>query len=895
MSVQRRVNWISQQRVDVPDLRAIESAGSNDFDQLFQGFVTDTTQGYVVRGFNILMAGAIGGAASNLQMQVDPGCLLHINASQSGTNLVIPAGTPAQILNSAINTNVTGSFTPSAVNYVTVDYIRFLDDTTSTQVKLWDPTALIETTINAPRAQILTYTINISTITPTPNLLPIATVITDAGNNVLSVQDDRWLFCRLGTGGLNPNPFYTYPWTQGRNENPSTSSSDSVDPFSGGDKNIGSLKELLNAIMSVIKEFKGTTYWYSVSAAGSLVSLRQDLGNTVVTGRGSISHGVSPVDKKTATAAGQMNWDQPINIRVIGSALTYTLAANASSTDITLSDDQCAYVTLVREVPIAPNLVFTNGSPVITSVGAISWTNGLQAGDYIKNAADTSAGYYAILTVDSLSQVTLTTPYGGLSTGISGAQAQYAFGTYVTSPTPSTNRDIFISSRETVPQNENVFWLFLRNDNGGANARVYIRFLGAELDNGEDRDVSDTTSQELLIYIGSPSESAYLPQYVAALTPGSVPEIQQLTFGTAAQTPQNSYFLINSSADARKYYAWFDKDGLGVDPMVPDAVGIQINIATGQTNIQIATAVSGALNSTLFDDFSAVSSSNQVTVTNTSSGACTAATDGNVGAPFAVVVVQSGTGVGNYFIHDGDSLTLAIKELDRAIGDFVAAVNDPDYDETIDIVSSGATPPTSLNGPVLSGTVITLPNNSRMGNVAQKYTVGKGYLEIFLNGQYLRLGQDWSEIGSSGHLSTTFTLLYNLVVGDFLELRINSQGGGGTGEAGPAGPPGPTGPPGSNAVGGPISISTKNASYTVLLSDNVLLANCSTGMVVFTLPPAATATGRVFWFKKVDATLNAMRLMANGVELIDGANTQDFTIQYESIILITDGTSWYIF
>ena len=68
MAVQRRVNWISQQRVDVPDVRSIESAASNDFDQLIQAFVTGVSQGYVLRGFEISMTGAIGGAASGLNM-----------------------------------------------------------------------------------------------------------------------------------------------------------------------------------------------------------------------------------------------------------------------------------------------------------------------------------------------------------------------------------------------------------------------------------------------------------------------------------------------------------------------------------------------------------------------------------------------------------------------------------------------------------------------------------------------------------------------------------------------------------------------------------------------------------------------------------------------------------
>lgn len=284
MAVQRRVNLLSQQRVDVPDVRSIESAVSNDFDQLTQAFITNTSQGYIMRGFNILMAGAIGNAASSLQMQVDPGAVLHIAASQSGTVLMVPAGTAPQQLNAATNTNVTGAFTPSSINYVTLDYIRFIDPSTSAQVYIWDPSSNTETTKIAPRAQILEFVINISTSTPTPNQLFIATVLTDAANLVVDISDARYMLCSLETGGLTPNPSYSYPWTQGRNQAPVTSSSDSVDPFNGADKNIGSLKEWMNAVMTTFKEIKGTPYWFTGSATSTFPAVYQNAALNVLNG-----------------------------------------------------------------------------------------------------------------------------------------------------------------------------------------------------------------------------------------------------------------------------------------------------------------------------------------------------------------------------------------------------------------------------------------------------------------------------------------------------------------------------------------------------------------------------------------------------------------------------------
>jgi hypothetical protein len=897
MAVQRRVNWISQQRVDVPDMRALESAASNDFDQLIQSFVTGTSQGYILRGFEISMAGAVGGAASGLQLLVDPGAIFHVTSSQSGTFLLVPSGTPAQQLNSATNTIVDGAFAPSAINYVSIEYERFIDDTTSSQVYLWNPTTNNETTKNSPRASILRYRVKITTSTPPSTYLPVATVTTDAGNNVVSITDARWMLFRLGQGGANPNPFYAYPWTahsEGRSESPSSSSSNSVNPFHGGDKMLGTLKDWMNAVMTSIQEVKGTTYWYSPAASGSLESLRQDLGNTVITGRGKISH--------SNVTAGLINWDEDIQVRVVGSRLYYTLEANASSTDITLTDDKVAYVTLVRGENIVPNLIFTNGSPTITSVGAIAWTGSLQAGDWVKVGSETDQYYYQIFSVDSLTQVTLTENFAESSTGAAGAKAKYAFGSYQTSPTPSTNRHIFIADRKSVPAGEDVFWLFLRSDNSGSTPRVYIRFMGTELEQGEDRQVSDDIALEVLQYIGSPIESAYQPQYVQAKDPGAVPEITDFTFGAASTISSNQFFLINSSASFRSYYVWFNKDGTGVDPEPAGIdIGLEVAITTGQTASQVAAQVASVLGATDADDFLAVQKSipntDQVRVTNTSAGTTADATNYNVGAPFAITVIQQGTGTGNKVVQDGDNLTLAVKKLDDAYGAIIEVLDDPTYDETVDIVDSGEVPPDSLNGPIAANTIIDLPNNSRLGNVVQKYTVGQGVLEVRLNGQCLILGRDWDEVGVAQSASNQIEILIDLEVDDVLEFRalgFGSGAGGGGGGPGPQGPPGIQGPPGDDAIGGPVAISTKTSNYVVLTSDNVLLANCAGGAILFSLPAAASATGQVFFFKKIDATANAMTIQANGSEVIDGSNTQSTTVQYESFTMVTDGAAWYI-
>lgn len=898
MAIKRSVNWISQQRADIPDMRALESAVRNDFDELISSFVTGTTQGYIMRGFEISMAGAIGGAASGLQLLVDPGAVFHVSSSQSGTFYLVPSGTPAQQLNSATNTIVDGAFAPSAINYVGLEYERFIDDTTSSQVYIWNPTTNNETTKNAPRAQILRYRIKITTSTFASNVLPIATVTTDSGNNVVSITDARWMMFRLGTGGSAPNPFYVYPWTaqpEGRTENPSTSSSNSVNPFHGGDKMIMTLKDWMNAIMTSLQEIKGTVYWYSPSSAGSIDSLRTDLGNTVTTGAGVIEH--------SADTAGLINWDEDIVLKVVGSRLEYRFAANdAPSTNITLADNQVAYVTLIRDVEVSPNLVFTNASAVVTSVGSIAWTGPLQAGDWIKLGADTVAGYYQIQSIDSLSQVTLTIPFQGSSTGAGGAKAKYTFGTYQTSASPSSSRDIFIADRDDVPQGQDVFWLLLRSDNGGVIPKVYVRFIGSELEMGESEEIDDGVPRNLLQYIGAPLESSRFPQYSSAVNPGALPEITDFTVGAASTISSNQYFFINSAADSRKYYVWFNKDGTGVDPQPSvDRIGIEVAISTGQTATQVAGILATELENTFYPDFTAVQrvapNDDTVRVTNNSGGTTTNAVNFNVGAPFTVTLIQNGVGSGNFIINDGDNLTKAIKKLDEAYGALIASLNSPTYDEPVDIVTSGATPPTSLNGPVLAGTNISLPNNTRLANIVQYYTVGSGVLQVYLNGQYLRLGIDWAEVGAPNTASNEIKILQQLEIGDSLEFRISAGGagaGGGGGGVGPQGPPGPQGPAGADAIGGPVAISTKTGNYTVQNTDNVLLADATGGAILFTLPTAASAVGQVFFFKKIDASLNAVTIQANGIELIDGLNTLVINSQYVAATLVSDGTSWWI-
>lgn len=265
MAILRQENWLGQQRVDVPQLRSIESASCGDFDMLV-GRALAGAQALVVTGFDINNpAAAIGSAASGLQLNVANGILINLNASESGSMLwVSNTATSPVALNPVTNTKVQGSFTPSTYNYIGLDLTRTADTTTSDLVEFLDPDTDLEDPEIVPLARTLSYTIVISTATfaSQPNLVPIAIVLTDGSNNVASagITDARNLYGRLGLGGDTPNAAFQYAWPQGRAEDENTN------VFQGGDKAIGSQKDWMNATMSRIWEIGGGEYWYGRTA-----------------------------------------------------------------------------------------------------------------------------------------------------------------------------------------------------------------------------------------------------------------------------------------------------------------------------------------------------------------------------------------------------------------------------------------------------------------------------------------------------------------------------------------------------------------------------------------------------------------------------------------------------
>lgn len=923
MAVKRSQNWLAQQRVDTPYLRSIESAMRNDFDDLFVSLIQGEDKSYVIRGMEIEVAGAFGAAASGLQLKVANSSILHGKSAVSGTFFSIASGESNQVLSSTTNTRVEGSFTPSALNYVSIEFVREVDDSTSAQTYFWNPTTKTEFTKTLPLAETLDYKIIVTSASFATNVLPIAIVETDSSNNVLSIQDRRPMLFRLGTAGsATPNPYYEYPWTDGRSENYWSSSSSSTSPFQGGDKQIDTFKANDEAIKTELKLLKGTTYWYSDNTPGSMYYLRADLANIIMTSSGTMTHALAN--------AGQINWSNDLYLDFIGSRLSYQITANSSSTYIDLDDGEVAYIKIVRGELVIPNLIFTNGSATVSSVGSVSWTNDLQAGDFIKKASEEDTKYYKILSIVTASQVTLTEVYAETSTGSVGTEAKYAYGVYNAVAVPTTDRDIKIANKKDVPFGQDYYWLFFRNDNGGSVAKVFVRGGGAggELEQGETRQVSDNQTLNILEYVGSPSEVTSQPDYTNSIIT-EYAEVTTLTIPDAASITSGQSFKLNSANDIRQYYCWFNKDSAGGDPKLPGLFGIEIPISTGYTNVQDAAAAYSSIDA--ISDFNVVDNlDGTITVTNSQVGETTDASNYDVGGSFAVSIDVDGVGRAVKYISDSENLTKSIKRLDEAIAIIDNSLDKPHYEESLSVISGSPANSNEITGPITAATNITIPYNSRNSDIQEVYVVGDATLGVYLNGQRLTVGFDYTEVGSAGSLSDQIQIQIGLIIGDVLIFRdetpqISGETGGnvsgvnlGTAKDADifkqvvgselqfrrlaAGANITMTQDGDSVTisssAGVASSSTKSIvgiDYTVLSTDDFIKVTNSGSDVTLQLP--SSIDGKIYYIKKVDAG-NTLYIKSTSSQTLDGVDidTAPYAIntQYESVTIIGEGSSWWI-
>ena len=84
------------------------------------------------------------------------------------------------------------------------------------------------------------------------------------------------------------------------------------------------------------------------------------------------------------------------------------------------------------------------------------------------------------------------------------------------------------------------------------------------------------------------------------------------------------------------------------------------------------------------------------------------------------------------------------------------------------------------------------------------------------------------------------------------------------------------------------------ATGSVNSTDYLILADATGGAITVNLPAVASSAGRGLVVKKTDARGNAVTLDGSGAETIDGAATQAIAAQYDALMVVCDGSAWWI-
>lgn len=88
--------------------------------------------------------------------------------------------------------------------------------------------------------------------------------------------------------------------------------------------------------------------------------------------------------------------------------------------------------------------------------------------------------------------------------------------------------------------------------------------------------------------------------------------------------------------------------------------------------------------------------------------------------------------------------------------------------------------------------------------------------------------------------------------------------------------------------------STKTSNYTITGSDTVIFADATSGNVAITLPVASGLSGYKFFIKRIDGSGNTCSVARSGSDTIDGQTSVSVDQQYTSLMVVSNGSNWYI-
>ncbi len=240
MAVLGRLLVSSAERLVLPDLLSLDSYAAGDWKYFLKGLVGDTKP-YILKGFDVIdPLNAIG--TQSCSVRVADSVVFYPGSNAGGFFHGLPEGHAQAV-------PLVPELRKNAINYV---YLTFSTFNTSIDTRaFWDPDKDGgdggEFTQDVNTESVLKVEINVSTGSFPANTIPVAK-ITVGPVVITAIEDARDLMFRLGSGGINPNPFNTYAWRSlpgspyQRSEPPTQMQAGGVNPFQGADKNILTLK-----------------------------------------------------------------------------------------------------------------------------------------------------------------------------------------------------------------------------------------------------------------------------------------------------------------------------------------------------------------------------------------------------------------------------------------------------------------------------------------------------------------------------------------------------------------------------------------------------------------------------------------------------------------------------
>lgn len=317
MAVLSRNNLVHAQRIDVNDIRAIDSFAASDFRAIIKFICGDSP--YIVDGCKISRV-----ISNKLYVQVN-NMFLFLPNDDSGSFY-------------KENNNREDIEVDLPLNGRVYLELKIQCATGSPTVKgLWDSLAVTATSPYGSEYQSQVDSevyLEIELVTNSSGFgsgIPIATIDMQSGE-LTNIQDNRNMFFKTEVGGPLPETSYRKPFSKNREQSPIAGSSvgdSSGSPFRDRDSfgvlnpaGFKSLKDYIDGIAIVLAEMQGSPVWYTTTGANQIVD---DLNLKTMFSYSASGHSLEAQDDLIITWNRDSNGNRDYKLRTEGSGiLTYS-------------------------------------------------------------------------------------------------------------------------------------------------------------------------------------------------------------------------------------------------------------------------------------------------------------------------------------------------------------------------------------------------------------------------------------------------------------------------------------------------------------------------------------------------------------------------------------------